>query len=189
MADAARKRAQYSDLFAVPAHQVGEIIDGVLYVQPRPVIRHAQATSVLGGQLEPAFGRGRGGPGGWIILDEPELHLGAEPDILVPDLAGWRRARVPELPDAAFISLPPDWACEVLSQSTQKIAARSSRSTSESVSPTCGSSTQSLARSKYSGWTAMVTAGSPRTQTTSAAEPNPSTQSNSISARCGAARL
>ena len=76
---------------------------------------------MLGGELEPAFGRGRGGPGGWIILDEPEIHLGSEPDILVPDLSGWGRERMPELPDAPFITLPPDWVCEVLSVSTQKL--------------------------------------------------------------------
>lgn len=121
MADPARKRATYPDLFALPAHQVGEIIDGVLYAQPRPATRHSRVTSVLGGDLEPAFGRGRGGPGGWIILDEPELHLGHEPDILVPDLAGWRREHMPELPDAAFISQAPNWACEVLSPSTHKL--------------------------------------------------------------------
>ena len=115
------KRAQYSDLFALPPHQVGEIIDGVLYAQPRPAIRHSLASSVIGGALEPTFGHGRGGPGGWIILFEPELHLGPEPDILVPDLAGWRRARMPELPDAAFLTLPPDWVCEVLSPSTHKL--------------------------------------------------------------------
>jgi Uma2 family endonuclease len=121
MSEPARKRARYEDLFALPPNQVGEIIDGVLYAQPRPATRHARATSVLGGDLEPAFGRGRGGPGGWIILYEPEIHLGAEPDILVPDLAGWRRARMPELPDAAFLTLAPDWACEVLSPSTHKL--------------------------------------------------------------------
>jgi len=53
-----------------------------------------------------------------LILDEPEAHLGD--DILVPDLAGWRRERMPFLPDAAFLTLPPDWTCEVLSKSTEK---------------------------------------------------------------------
>jgi Uma2 family endonuclease len=121
MGEPARKRANYADLFELLPHQVGEIIDGVLYAQPRPAIRHAKASSVLGGELEPTFGRGRGGPGGWVILDEPELHLGAEPDILVPDLGGWRRERMPELPDTAFVTQPPDWVCEVLSPSTQKL--------------------------------------------------------------------
>jgi Uma2 family endonuclease len=57
------------------------------------------------------------GPGGWWILDEPELHFGA--DILVPDLAGWRRERMPTLPDTAWIELPPDWVCEILSPATR----------------------------------------------------------------------
>lgn len=121
MGEAVLKRAQYVDLCALPPNQVGEIIDGVLYAQPRPAMRHSLASSVLGVELGSAFGRGRGGPGGWIILDEPELHLGSEPDILVPDLAGWRRERMPALPDAAFLTLPPDWVCEVLSPSTHKL--------------------------------------------------------------------
>jgi Uma2 family endonuclease len=121
MADAARKRAQYADLLDLPAHHVGEIIEGVLYAQPRPAARHALASSVLGEELGPPFHRGRGGPGGWMILDEPEIHLGPEPDIVVPDLAGWRRERMPELPDEAFLTLAPDWACEVSSPSTHKL--------------------------------------------------------------------
>jgi len=121
MASTVRKRATYSELRDVPAHLIGEIIDGVLRTSPRPATRHARAASVLGGELEPPFSRGRGGPGGWVILDEPELHLGAEPDVLVPDLAGWRRARMPELPDAPYLTLAPDWVCEVLSDSTRKV--------------------------------------------------------------------
>jgi hypothetical protein len=75
MASPAQKRATYSDLRDVSAHLVGEIIDGVLRTSPRPATRHARAASVLGGELEPPFSRGRGGPGGWSILDKPELHL------------------------------------------------------------------------------------------------------------------
>lgn len=115
---AARKRATYQDVLDAPAHHVAEVIDGVLYVHPRPATPHAAASSALGDELGPPFKRGRGGPGGWIILDEPELHLGAEPDILAPDLAGWKRARMPAAPRAAFITLAPDWVCEVLSPST-----------------------------------------------------------------------
>jgi Uma2 family endonuclease len=121
MGDAAKRRATYEDLLAVPPHVVGEIIRGVLYTQARPRTRHARSASRLGGLLDGPFDRGVGGPGGWLILDEPELHLGPEPDIVVPDLAGWRRARMPELPDAAHLELAPDWACEVLSPSTEDI--------------------------------------------------------------------
>ena len=100
----------------VPAHLVGEIVDGELVTSPRPAAAHARASSSLGGELYGPFDRGRGGPGGWIILDEPELHLLGH--VLVPDLAGWRRERMPELPDATAFELAPDWACEVLSAST-----------------------------------------------------------------------
>lgn len=98
---------------------MAEIVDGALHLQPRPALRHALAGSALGGELFGPFQRGRGGPGGWWILDEPELHFGE--DVLVPDLAGWRRERLPELPDAAFCTLVPDWVCEVLSPSTRKL--------------------------------------------------------------------
>ena len=115
-ADAARKQATYEDLLKVPDHLVAEIIDGTLRTQPRPAGPHAHAASVLGMDVGSAFHRGRGGPGGWVILDEPELHLGA--DVLVPDLSGWRRERLPQVPASPFFELPPDWVCEVLSPST-----------------------------------------------------------------------
>jgi hypothetical protein len=92
--------ATYDDLLKVPDHLVAEIIDGELYATPRPAPRHADASSGLGGVLRGPFDRGRGGLGGWRILDEPELHLGR--DVVVPDLAGWRRERLPSLPEEAF---------------------------------------------------------------------------------------
>lgn len=115
-ADRRRQPATYEDLLKVPDHLVAEIVDGDLYASPRPAPRHAHATSRLGGSLDGPFDRGRGGPGGWRILDEPELHLG--PDIVVPDLAGWRRERLPALPEEAYFSVAPDWVCEVVSPST-----------------------------------------------------------------------
>lgn len=107
---------------AAPAHVVAEIIAGELSLIPRPRMAHSIAASALGEELGPPFRRGRGGPGGWVILDEPELHLGPLPDVLVPDLAGWRRERVPAdfILDAAA-TLAPDWCCEVLSASTEKL--------------------------------------------------------------------
>lgn len=116
MGDPAKRRATYEDLLTVPDGMVAQIIDGTLVTMPRPASRHAWASSSLGGELHAPFMRGRGGPGGWILLDEPELHLRA--DVLVPNLAGWRRERMPALPDAAAFELPPDWICEVLSPST-----------------------------------------------------------------------
>jgi Uma2 family endonuclease len=112
-----RRIATYDDVVAAPEHVVAELVRGVLHTHPRPRLRHAAAASVLGEELGPPFRRGRGGPGGWIILDEPELHLGG--DVLVPDLAGWRRERMPELPDEPYATLAPDWLCEVLSPSTE----------------------------------------------------------------------
>ena len=90
------RRATYADVLAAPAHKVAEVVDGVLHLSPRPASPHARAASRLTGDLDGPFDRGRDGPGGWIILAEPELHLGE--DIVVPDLAGWRRARMPSIP-------------------------------------------------------------------------------------------
>ncbi|MBP7000859.1 Uma2 family endonuclease [Amaricoccus sp.] len=115
----APRRATYRDVLDAPEHMVAELIEGALHVHPRPASRHALAGSVLGGELNGAFQRGRGGPGGWWILDEPELHLGE--NVLVPDIAGWRRERMPAFPDAAWFDLAPDWVCEVLSPGTRRI--------------------------------------------------------------------
>ena len=111
--------ATYEDLRALPAHQVGELIAGQLYASPRPSFAHAGAASVLGMGIGPPFQLGRGGPGGWWILFEPELHFGD--DVLVPDLAGWRRERMPKLHKGAFHTLAPDWVCEVQSPSTARL--------------------------------------------------------------------
>ncbi|HVT05499.1 MAG TPA: Uma2 family endonuclease, partial [Thermoanaerobaculia bacterium] len=108
----------YGDLIAAPPEKVAELVDGSLYLSPRPSLRHANSASVLGSVLNAAFHRGSGGPGGWWILNEPELHLGV--DVMVPDIAGWRRERLPELPDIVGIDLAPDWLCEVLSPSTER---------------------------------------------------------------------
>jgi Uma2 family endonuclease len=108
--------ATYEDLEKLPPNMVAEIIDGELWASPRPAPRHAVAWARLTGIIEPAFYQGRGGPGGWIILGEPEVHLGRH--VLVPDLAGWRRGSLPRLPDTAYIPVVPDWVCEVVSPST-----------------------------------------------------------------------
>lgn len=121
MADAAKRNATYEDLLAVPDRFIAQILNGVLYTHPRPAAPHARAASRLGFKLGDPFDFGGGDrPGGWIILDEPELHLHG--DVVVPDLAGWRRERMPKLPmEAAAFELAPDWACEVLSPSTTMI--------------------------------------------------------------------
>ncbi len=117
----ARRRATYDDLCAVAEHLVAEIIDGELITSPRPAPRHAVAHSAIVAQVHGAFGGapGESGPGGWWILFEPELHLGD--DVLVPDVAGWRRERMPAIPETAFFPQPPDWVCEVISPSSGRL--------------------------------------------------------------------
>ncbi|PTL79714.1 Uma2 family endonuclease [Vitiosangium sp. GDMCC 1.1324] len=113
-----KKPATYEDIEALPVGWVGEILEDELWASPRPAMGHAHACSVLGARLVNPFSLGSGGPGGWWILYEPELHLGR--DILVPDLAGWRRERMPRppSPEEPFVTFAPDWVCEVLSPST-----------------------------------------------------------------------
>ena len=113
------QNATHEDLMRVPEHCVAEIIDGALYSMPRPASPHASASSRLGVLVGGPFDLGSGGPGGWVILDEPELHLGS--DVIVPDLAGWRRERMPKVPNVLFFEQSPDWVCEVLSPSTRKV--------------------------------------------------------------------
>jgi Uma2 family endonuclease len=122
MADPGPKkpRATYQDVVNAPEHALAEIIDGELFVSPRPGAPHTGVASALGYELGPPFHRGNGGPGGWILLFEPELRLGDD-DILVPDLAGWRRERMAAVPQEAGITIAPDWVCEVLSRSTERI--------------------------------------------------------------------
>ena len=115
----AKRSATYEDFLAVPDHLVAEIVDGDLYVSPRPALPHAVTSSGLGGDLIGPFDRGRGGPGGWWILFEPELRLGA--DILVPDLAGWKRSRLPVVPSEPYLTMAPDWVCETISPSTESL--------------------------------------------------------------------
>ncbi len=110
--------ATYEDVLSAPPHMVAEILCGRLVTHPRPAPKHARASSILGAELTGPFDRGRGGPGGWWILDEPELHLGAH--VLVPDLAGWRRETMPSLPETAWFETPPDWVCEVVSPATAR---------------------------------------------------------------------
>jgi Uma2 family endonuclease len=119
MTNLAEKHATYQDIIDLPENRVGEIINGQLETHPRPAPKHALASSSIGGELISPFQRGKGGPGGWWILDEPECHLGS--DVFVPDLAGWRKERMPSLPETAWFEVVPDWICEILSPSTARI--------------------------------------------------------------------
>jgi Uma2 family endonuclease len=115
----AKRKATYQDVVDAPENMVAEIIDGDLYLFNRPKAPHAHTASSLVGDLVPPFVRGKDGPGGWLIMMEPELHLGT--DIVVPDIAGWRRDRLPAVPDDAYLTLAPDWIGEVLSRRTEGI--------------------------------------------------------------------
>jgi Uma2 family endonuclease len=118
MAELAPKPATYSDLEAVPPHLVAEIIYGTLVTHPRPSPHHAVAATALSIQLAPGYQQGKGGPGGWLFMSAPELHLGAQ--VVVPDIAGWRRENLPILPKTAYLETAPDWICEILSDSTER---------------------------------------------------------------------
>ena len=115
----ARRPATYDDILAAPEHVVAEIVDGELFTSPRPASPHARAASWLGAVVTSSFDGPAGAgpsPGGWWILSEPELHLG--PDVVVPDVAGWRRERMPRIPDVPYFDFAPDWVCEIASLST-----------------------------------------------------------------------
>ena len=117
------KRATYDDVLRAPPEMTAEVLDGELHLMPRPRRSYLRSASGLGAFLFGAFHAGVGGPGGWTIIYEPELHLGADPDILVPDLGGWRAGRLVDRDDVdePFIVTVPDWVCEILSPGTLRI--------------------------------------------------------------------
>jgi Uma2 family endonuclease len=119
MSRAAHFKTLYEAIEALPEGVTGEILHGQLHTQPRPAMRHAAAASNLVTELIGPYSRGRGGPGGWWIIVEPELHFVRDTEVLVPDLAGWRRERMPELPPDQRCESVPDWICEILSPSTR----------------------------------------------------------------------
>jgi Uma2 family endonuclease len=114
-----RRPATYQDVLDAPPNMVAELVNGALHLHPRPALRHSRAQFGIAGRLDDPFQHGVGGPGGWHLAIEPELHLG--PDVLVPDLCGWRRERMPVFPDTAAVDLAPDWVCELLSPSTRRL--------------------------------------------------------------------
>ena len=118
MADAAKKQATYADIEALPPNVVGEILFGALVTHPRPAPPHVAAAGALSASLTVSYQFGSGGPGGWLIMPEPELHLG--PHVVSPDIAGWRRERMLEPPTKAWFEIAPDWVCEIISPSTEK---------------------------------------------------------------------
>jgi Uma2 family endonuclease len=117
----AKRKATYQDVLDAPPERVAEILGDDLYLSPRPAPRHSAAAGALYYELAGPFRFGRLGPGGWMLLEEPELHLEGRGRPIVPDIAGWRRERMPVLPETPAIALAPDWVCEVLSPSTEAI--------------------------------------------------------------------
>ncbi len=118
MVTTAKKEATYDDLYHIPEHMTGEIIDGELIVSPRPARRHVEVASSLGGELVPPYRFGRGGPGGWLVYFEPEVHLGTH--VIVPDFGAWKRERLSIPPEEHRFTVPPDWVCEILSPGTAR---------------------------------------------------------------------
>jgi Uma2 family endonuclease len=118
MSATARTSSLYEAIEALPEGITGEIIGGQLHTQPRPSGPHALASSNLGVDLGSRYSRGRGGPGGWWIIDEPEIHFIRDTEVLVPALAGWRRERMPKPPEDQRFEIVPDWVCEILSPAT-----------------------------------------------------------------------
>jgi Uma2 family endonuclease len=118
MPNPASKSATYADIEALPAHLIGEIINGTLVTQPRPVRRHTGAATALGALVPGAYQFGIGGPGGWVFANEAELHLG--PHVLVADIAGWKMERMTESPEEPYFHIAPDWVFEAMSPSTEK---------------------------------------------------------------------
>jgi Uma2 family endonuclease len=112
------KPTLYQQLEALPEGLTGEILNGQLHTQPRPTGPHAHAATGLAIDIGSAYERGRGGPGGWWIIVEPEVHFVRDTEVAVPDLAGWRRERMPRIPQGHRFEVVPDWVCEILSPST-----------------------------------------------------------------------
>src|SRR6266540_3344871 len=119
MAARMKTGATYEDLVRLPENMIGELIDGELYASPRPSGPHTRFTSALGMLIGSRYDLGINGPGGWWILDEPELHLGRH--VLVPDIGGWRRERMPQIPTSHIFSIAPDWVCETISPGTARL--------------------------------------------------------------------
>jgi Uma2 family endonuclease len=113
-----KRPATYADVEAAPEHVIAEIIEGELVTQPRPSPRHNATATMLATVVSGPYQKAQDGPGGWIFLFETEVKLGG--DLLVPDIAGWRRERLPGYPEKNYVTVAPDWVCEVLSGSTER---------------------------------------------------------------------
>ncbi len=123
MAEAALKLATWDDLDALPGVPEGtnvEIVDGEIVLTPRSASSSGRTQGGLYRFLGGPFDFDPDGPGGWWLVIEPEVELDRH-QVLIPDLAGWRRERLPRLPDSRPVRVRPDWVCEVLSPSTERL--------------------------------------------------------------------
>ena len=114
-------RATYQDVLDAPPHMVAEILEGKLYMNPRPTLKHGSATFILLTNLANAYQHTITGPCRWLFIPEPEIHF--DDHVLVPDGAAWTDNRLPKatVMHDPYTSVPPDWICETLSPSTRKV--------------------------------------------------------------------
>lgn len=120
MSDTAHRLATFADMATLEAEgRCIELVGGGIVDKASPSAAHADAQGALAALLRPRFHRQDGDepPGGWWILPEVDIAFGLH-DVLRPDVAGWRRARVPVRPSSYPVDVSPDWVCEVLSPST-----------------------------------------------------------------------
>lgn len=111
----------YNQLTELPENLTGEILNGQLYTNPRPSGKHVSVATNLSIDIGSPYQRGKGGPGGWRILVEPEVHFVLDTEVVVPDVAGWRKERLPEVPESHKFMVVPDWVCEIYSPSSENI--------------------------------------------------------------------
>jgi hypothetical protein len=116
MAQPAKRAATYADLVAASDLLIAEIIFGRLVTHRRGDIHHNGTLDLLMHALAPVIWNKSRHPQSWICLRRVEVHVG--PHVVVPDVAGWRRRRLTPFPEADWIDIAPDWACEVLSPET-----------------------------------------------------------------------
>lgn len=119
MAEPVRRPATWADLERLPEDVRAEILAGEILIKPRPQPSHSHAHGALLGSVMGPFSTDPGGPGGWWILLEPDVRLGPH-EIVEPDIAGWRKEKVPVFFDRQPIEIAPDWSCEILSPSTAR---------------------------------------------------------------------
>jgi Uma2 family endonuclease len=121
MISANPRKTPYEELIDLPESLTGEVLNGQLYAHPRPGGRHILVASNIGAEFHGPYQRGKGGPGGWWILVEPEVHFVLDRDVTVPDVAGWQKSRMADIPEGHKFTVVPDWVCEILSPSTESI--------------------------------------------------------------------